>query len=1658
MHIFGNVHIKLVPWIFLCVLLSYGDAHAALQCYDCHGTRSALDVRPEDASHRNISSGGFRGNHRQHLATGSTSASCTKCHPGSSGYTSGHRDGLIKISGKINTSLLVTAYNNSTSAFPQTSTPSLNSCNNVNCHFEYVTPNWGSDPSSTSCGTCHGSPPMDGSHPSTVAGSGKKHGDYLGTTGTSSCAKCHANNTTFAHATSAGKRSLAVKFTTAPNSGGSYSGDVSYPKYLPSQSPPRDGTCSSVYCHSDGRGGVPFITPQWSSTTPIPCYGCHGGRSVDSTQANCDAVFGAWSATSGKCSPDLTMSSNAHHRLVGPQWIRKYPCQFCHDNTADINGVIKNYSTHVNGMKNIKMAERWEIRNRPLPSYDLDTKVCSNVYCHSDGTTDPEDIRAVAWTSGKTECNSCHGHPTGTCSGCHNGSSKFVINNISSVLKVLNGWPVGKEWMGAMPMFPNKGPGHARANSHPRHAQSNFSCDQCHAKTIKGDCTSCHKNGIPLGGMGEVAHIDPGFHVDGNKSVDFKNMPGADYDDDTKTCSSVTCHFGGNDPVWGGSANSSYTCLTCHRSTNPADPDVDDFSAFNGTRGKLNLAEWETTGHGRYSSVAKTGSYPKSKNPAASFPGNPCWYCHDNNVLHQTASNPFRLQMHNQYKQRFDKECVYCHMEGTNPECLACHVGQAESLSPQATAGGVVFRYRNGSSVTKHAGTHNYINNCINGGCHDLDSNRHKVNAGVWTSDQKADVKNQYMMMGVCLQCHDDDTSNQCTSCHVSPIGNPMKYSLGFNPGTGFIKPRKARASAGHFGHKHYQDFKNSGGWLKHYTSAKSRIFGTYSVVNGTWKGGKFCWDCHDPHGDKNMYMIQDKVATETDGIFGVPKKRADVVFVAGGAEITGADYVTKTAEALPFDGICNVCHSPDSRHYTSNSGDSHNSTRRCTGCHEHRFADSHASKQSCDSCHTSTKPIPKHTAFGLPRDCTKCHTGTVGTRADVTGQMKSNSHHVQGVELNNKHCYPCHWEATADGLIDVQYHTGYNYKNYSSVKGDVIDLVMFGPGTRPTVYKNNSSAVQFRASNMGTAQERNEVSKVTNHCISCHSDQNNDTIPFDDCKTPRHYAWDLQSVAARYSQTGTVTWGKYAGTANAAKKNITKSFSAHGQAVLNGGGWDPGTGIDGTIPNTRAGSANVQCYDCHNSHGSKVTGVTSSYVSFNGTNNGANLKETKAGIGGYTAKYEASSNTSGVNIYGAGAGQCFDCHNTATAGAVVSSGKTPWGYSSTFGATAPIMGYKDTPKFGQAIKGSTARFAERDSRKTILGGHMKASEPVGSLPNLAKDSGSASSGSTTSLTDGGKNWSPVDKWKNLYLLMVDGVNSGQVRKITASTNTTLTVEPFAADVASGNVYKIVPYSTTINGLCTPCHDPHGVSPTLGSNQAYAVPLLKGTYMTSPYKEDSPPPEPSGTRITNGTNGRPRSWGNRLANNWGSNSPSPTQPSSKHTIDLNTFGGSTRISENDDKFAGLCMNCHKKENLTDGTNKNQNWKTVDRIHESVKGWGANTEHSFTCSKCHQPHNSGLPRLMQTNCLDYNHRGGYPSGGEPWAADRQSTNKWRVHNTGGEHRGYPIGSMYGNRYATKEATTACHVSRFSPVYDYNAAPPEWPDGNLWNNVTPWTYTP
>lgn len=779
---------------------------------------------------------------------------------------------------------------------------------------------------------------------------------------------------------------------------------------------------------------------------------------------------------------------------------------------------------------------------------------------------------------------------------------------------------------------------------------------------------------------------------------------------------------------------------------------------------------------------------------------------------------------------------------------------------------------------------------------------------------------------------------------------------------------------------------------------------GQYSVID--------CATCHAKQpGNANIKRLRSVITADSGSFAG------GAVTALSAIPGVSSDYGDDSGEHASSERVCEVCHSRtryhrfDTTNQVADGGNlGHFNGSDCVSCHRHkagfragcadchgnsgsgaawpdglannlhpqyaqfddggshlRHVDSLSGNNSCGSCHPLPEAGTTHLNETLnvqgeftyaqgPRTCgdISCHSGTAATwggtgclachgvsqgqRAAVSGQFAANSHHIQGITVTDSHCFACHWEAKSDGSIDPSYHGG------STAPGAVVDLVVYGAGTRPLVHTPGDSAVQYRADG-----SRAEIAKLNEHCLGCHSDQNSTAEPFGDGKTPQAYAWDGTSIAARYSQNGTTTFGKYPGVANAAPKNQLKAYSAHGNAPGNHGGWSEGpagTGVDGALPNTRNGLVNVACCDCHNAHGSNVVGKTTSYAST--TVNGGILKDTAAGKGGYAVSYKpvAGGSLGEKNLRNPGASLCFDCHLTASAGPT-----TPWGYQSTFGATAKIAGYYDSPYFAPGGSGTKSRYPYK-AATNYAGGHFGASSDL-ETPAMAG----------------------------------------------------------------------------IDGLCTPCHDPHGVSPTLGVDQQYGVPLLKGTWLTSPYQEDVAP----------------------AANSPRTGAPAPLGAGGdNYHIDQNTFGGSIHqlvagITQTENQFAGLCLNCHPKSSLTDGVT--HTWKSKDRIHESVAGWKTSpgtAKHRYTCSKCHSPHSgTNLPRLMVTNCMDWTHKGRTAGSATPAIVNFSEAGEgWGVGRLPGVYEFDNVDPGLGYR----KASTACHETQ-------NGHARAGTD-QLWNLVTPW----
>jgi len=132
---------------------------------------------------------------------------------------------------------------------------------------------------------------------------------------------------------------------------------------------------------------------------------------------------------------------------------------------------------------------------------------------------------------------------------------------------------------------------------------------------------------------------------------------------------------------------------------------------------------------------------------------------------------------------------------------------------------------------------------------------------------------------------------------------------------------------------------------------------------SATSNSGQFCWDCHDGHGDGNIYMVHDSVSATSDTVTGAPAvSMSPVLFTAA---VTGTDYAKSS---VPFNGVCNACHTTTS-HYTKTGGNGHNSTSRCTSCHSHNGKDAASafvpSGSSCDSCH-GYPPAPRNPAVAI--------------------------------------------------------------------------------------------------------------------------------------------------------------------------------------------------------------------------------------------------------------------------------------------------------------------------------------------------------------------------------------------------------------------------------------------------------------------------------------------------------------------------------------------------------------------------------------------------------------------------------------------------------------------------------------------------------------------
>jgi len=812
----GNINMIKVSrrtWILLVFLaistIIAGPAHAALGCSACH------TMPPQDsaAGDRLPASGAFKGNHQGHSSN--SVASCVPCHGAAvSSYSADHSapppgsgsKPVIRLTPALNNysiSHALATYSRGT-FFNQTSVPPspLGTCSNVNCHFESTTPAWGTAnfTSPNDCDKCHGAPPS-----AIDPGSHAKHAaSYPGVT---NCRKCHPNNTTFQHATSAGNRPLNVNFAAAPNNGsGSYTGPLN--DYLPSQNNVF-GVCNATYCHgttmsvAGDRNGGTNITPTWGTASTGQCGTCHGADvtspphrgSHQSHTGNAQWYFGPF--------PNYINS-------------RSMACTVCH----------KNYSPkHVDGNADWSFdstSKPWlsgalykgisSGSATPVPSA---YGTCTNLYCHSIVQTSTGN--ALTGLAGEFKTPTWGNVNEGKCGTCH-----FV-----DAAHNFNAGETGKPEMAS--------------GSHTKHLKylSNII-----GGTGPARCAVCHNyagTDDALTGCGTTPchSVQPSAHVDNRVDVKFPaTLYGATAaytgtpapGDGFGGCSNVSCHGNGlasspsyYTPTWGNVASGA--CGTCHGVTAAAPPASTPHIDHVGNA-KPYLFACDVCHNGKVQVTANSTVQPAYANLTS----------HVNKVreVKFNSGSPFGTY------SSVTQSCrnLYCHSTG----------------NLNVTAGALPAAY-NGKLYTRQTWSGSLACN----GCHGRSSSNGMpdyTNGGVATTTANSHAKHVTSSSIACVQCHEKTTKtgttirNTIPSKHVDATTHDVFFNLSsYNIGGTYNSTRQRCYNT----YCHSNGSKASGPFVPYSSTAwggtldckgchKSSFDGTSNISSGSHSAHIFTW------------------------------------------------------------------------------------------------------------------------------------------------------------------------------------------------------------------------------------------------------------------------------------------------------------------------------------------------------------------------------------------------------------------------------------------------------------------------------------------------------------------------------------------------------------------------------------------------------------------------------------------------------------------------------------------------------------------------------------------------------------------------------------------------------------------------------------------------
>jgi predicted CxxxxCH...CXXCH cytochrome family protein len=266
------------------------------------------------------------------------------------------------------------------------------------------------------------------------------------------------------------------------------------------------GTCDNVYCHSNGQNnggtGITYRQPTWGTASTGSCGKCHD-------------VY----ATHNFAGPEISTGSHTKHLLYNSMTNSDpVKCTQCHNWSGEpFNPVCYSQchtgnaipTRHANHQIEIMIPTYfgYSARYNGSPNPGSGYSSCSNVYCHSNGTSVatgsvPANISPV-WGSGTPPCTGCHGFP---------------------------------------PSYANGSP---KANSHLKHAAAGFGCNACHGTTSSNGTTITNYS----------RHVNRSYDLAPAAGISFTYV----FAPTGGTCSNISCHNNGS-AVWG----TTLRCGDCH--------------------------------------------------------------------------------------------------------------------------------------------------------------------------------------------------------------------------------------------------------------------------------------------------------------------------------------------------------------------------------------------------------------------------------------------------------------------------------------------------------------------------------------------------------------------------------------------------------------------------------------------------------------------------------------------------------------------------------------------------------------------------------------------------------------------------------------------------------------------------------------------------------------------------------------------------------------------------------------------------------------------------------------------------------------------------------------------------------------------------------------